>query len=106
MVGGLQNTLAKDQKDQELEDGIVVIGGLMMESSKLDSKKKSITETIIDIVIGFLLFLPVNFFVLPLFVDQIAEQNIVGVLFLSSIYTSIALARKYVLRRWFESMRK
>lgn len=106
MVGGLQNTLAKNQKDQELEDGIGVIGGLMMESSKLDSKKKSITETIIDIVIGFLLFLPVNFFVLPLFVDQIAEQNIVGVLFLSSIYTSIALARKYVLRRWFESMRK
>jgi len=106
LVGGLQNTLAKNQKDQELEDGIGVIGGLMMESSKLDSKKKSITETIIDIVIGFLLFLPVNFFVLPLFVDQIAEQNIVGVLFLSSIYTSIALARKYVLRRWFESMRK
>ena len=106
MVGGSQNTLAKDQQDQEQEDGIGVIGGLMMESSKLDSKKKSITETIIDIVIGFLLFLPVNFFVLPLFVDQIAEQNIVGVLFLSSIYTSIALARKYVLRRWFESMRK
>ena len=106
MGGGLHNTLAKNQKDQELEDGIGVIGGLMMESSKLDSKKKSITETIIDIVIGFLLFLPVNFFVLPLFVDQIAEQNIVGVLFLSSIYTSIALARKYVLRRWCESMRK
>jgi hypothetical protein len=72
----------------------------------LDSRKKSIGETSIDIVIGFLLFLPVNFFVLPLFVDQIAEQNILGILFLSSIYTSIAVVRKYVLRRWFENMRK
>jgi hypothetical protein len=71
----------------------------------LDSRKKSIGETSIDIVIGFLLFLPVNFFVLPLFVDQIAEQNILGILFLSSIYTSIAVVRKYVLRRWFENMR-
>ena len=76
------------------------------ENMSLDSRKKSISETIIDIVIGFLLFLPVNFFVLPLFVDQIAEQNIIGILFLSSIYTSIALVRKYVLRRWFENMRK
>ena len=108
MVGGLQNTLAKNQKDQERADGIIGIDILEeeMRNSKLDSKKKSITETIIDIVIGFLLFLPVNFFVLPLFIDHIAEQNVIGILFLSSIYTSIALARKYVLRRWFESMRK
>jgi hypothetical protein len=72
----------------------------------LDSKKKSVIETIIDIVIGFLLFLPVNFFVLPLFVDQIANQEVVGVLSISCIYMSIALIRKYTLRRWFERMRK
>ena len=74
--------------------------------TKLDSNKKSIVETVVDIVIGFLLFLPVNFFVLPLFVDQIANQEITGVLSISCIYMSIALIRKYTLRRWFEMMRK
>ena len=56
--------------------------------TKLDSNKKSVVETVVDIVIGFLLFLPVNFFVLPLFVDQIANQEITGVLSISCIYMS------------------
>ena len=73
--------------------------------SKLDSRKKSITETIIDVSTGFVLFLPVNFFVLPLFVDEIASQSIIGILSISGIYTSIALVRKYTLRRLFERMR-
>ena len=73
---------------------------------KTDSRKKSMVETIVDIVAGFILFLPVNFLVLPLFVNDIATQNVSGMLTISAIYTSIALARKYVLRRWFESMRE
>ena len=73
---------------------------------KNDSKKKSMLETISDITLGFLLFLPVNFFVLPLFVEQIASQDIIGMLTISSIYTVIAIARKYSLRRWFERKRK
>jgi len=73
---------------------------------KLDSRKKSITETVIDVSTGFVIFLPVNFFVLPLFVDEIASQSIIGVLSISGIYTSIALVRKYTLRRLFERMRK
>ena len=98
-----------ERRKPEQADGIGVIDLRNKMPKKkeipLDSRKKSIGETSIDIVIGFLLFLPVNFFVLPLFVDQIAEQNILGILFLSSIYTSIAVVRKYVLRRWFENMR-
>tara|TARA_Y100001949_G_C15775640_1_gene238377 strand:- start:116 stop:346 length:231 start_codon:yes stop_codon:yes gene_type:complete len=73
--------------------------------SEIDSRKKSITETIIDVSTGFVLFLPVNFFVLPLFVDEIASQSIIGILSISGIYTSIALVRKYTLRRLFERMR-
>ena len=96
--------MVKKERGQEQVDGIGVID--LRGKSMLDSRKKSISETIIDIVIGFLLFLPVNFLVLPLFVDQIAEQDVIGILFLSSIYTSIAVVRKYVLRRWFENMRK
>ena len=106
----LANGVIRKKVEQEQVDGIGVIENTMAvvtnENMSLDSRKKSISETIIDIVIGFLLFLPVNFFILPLFVDQIAEQNILGILFLSSIYTSIAVIRKYVLRRWFENMRK
>ena len=73
--------------------------------SEIDSRKKSITETIIDVSTGFVIFLPVYFFVLPLFVDEIASQSIIGILSISGIYTSIALVRKYTLRRLFERMR-
>ena len=81
---------------------------MVVEKAKinLDSKRKSMTETFIDISTGFVLFLPVNFFVLPLFVDEIASQSVIGILSLSCIYTSIAIVRKYTLRRWFERMRK
>ena len=73
---------------------------------RIDSKSKSFVETITDITVGFLLFLPVNFFVLPLFVNEIANHDIVGVLTISGIYSAIAIARKFILRRWFENMRR
>ena len=76
------------------------------EKIETDSRKKSALETIIDVVLGFLIFLPVNYFVLPLFVDQIAESNIVGILTITAIFTSISLVRKYALRRWFENQRQ
>ena len=72
----------------------------------VDSRKKSALEAIADVGLGFGIFLPVNYFVLPLFVDQIAEYNIVGILTISAIFTSISLVRKYALRRWFESQRQ
>ena len=73
---------------------------------KHDSKKKSFTESFLDIVAGFLIFLPVNFLVLPLFVDEIANRDVLGMLTISGIYSSIALFRKFILRRWFEHQRK
>ena len=76
------------------------------EKREFDSRKKSALETIADVVIGFLIFLPVNYFVLPLFVDQIAEYSIVGMLTISAIFTSISLVRKYTIRRWFENHRQ
>ena len=70
-----------------------------------DSKKKSIVESITDIVIGFLMYLPINFFVLPMFADQIANQEIVGFLQITAIFTMVAFVRKYTIRRWFSKMR-
>ena len=75
------------------------------EKIEVDSKKKSALETVADVVLGFLIFLPVNYFVLPIFVDQIAEYSIIGMLAISAIFTSISLVRKYTVRRWFENRR-
>ena len=67
---------------------------------KKDSRKKSFLESLFDVVVGFLLYLPVNFFVLPYFTQGIDEYNIATMLSISLIYTSIALIRKYTIRRW------
>ena len=70
-----------------------------------DSRKKSIIESITDIIIGFLMYLPINFFVLPMFADQIANQEIIGFLQITAIFTLVAFVRKYTIRRWFSKMR-
>ena len=67
---------------------------------KKDSRKKSFCEALLDVVGGFLLYLPVNFFVLPYFTEGINDYNIITMLSISLMYTSIALARKYTIRRW------
>ena len=69
-----------------------------------DSKKKSIIESITDIVIGFLMYLPINFFVLPMFADEIANQEIIGFLQITAVFTLVAFVRKYTIRRWFSKM--
>ena len=74
-------------------------------TQKLDSKKKSFIETITDISLGFLIYLPVNICVLPYFTNGIEEYSIATALSISAIYTSIAIARKYTIRRWFERRR-
>ena len=67
---------------------------------KKDSRKKSFCEALLDVVVGFLLYLPVNFFVLPYFTSGIDDYNIITMLTISSMYTTIALVRKYTIRRW------
>ena len=75
------------------------------EKTEIDSRKRSAIETVIDVILGFVIFVPVNYLVLPLFVEQIAEYNLVGMLTISAIFTSISLVRKYAIRRWFENHR-
>ena len=73
-------------------------------NSDQDSKKKSIIESLTDIVIGFLMYLPINFFVLPMFAGEIANQEIMGFLQITAIFTLVAFVRKYAIRRWFSKM--
>ena len=70
-----------------------------------DSKTKSLTETSLDIFLGFLMFLPVNYFVLPLFVGPIADHNLLTAIQIGVMFSKISLIRKFTLRRWFERMR-
>ena len=76
-----------------------------LKNASTDSKTKSLTETLLDIFLGFLMFLPVNYFVLPLFAGPIAEHNILTAIQIGIMFSTISLVRKFVLRRWFERMR-
>ena len=78
---------------------------IMFLNPNQDSKKKSFVECLTDIVIGFLMYLPINFFILPMFADQIANQEIIGFLQITAIFTLVALVRKYAIRRWFSGMK-
>ncbi len=70
-----------------------------------DSKKKSIIESLVDIVVGFAMYLPINFFVLPMFAGDIANQELMGFLQITAIFTLVAFVRKYTIRRWFSKMK-
>ena len=70
-----------------------------------DSKTKSLVETSLDIFLGFMMFLPVNYFVLPLFAEQIADHSLLTAIQIGMIFSTISLIRKFALRRWFEKMR-
>ena len=70
-----------------------------------DSKRRSLYESVFDVVTGFLIYLPINYFVLPHFTTGINEHSIATMLTISIIYTSIALARKYTIRRWFVDLK-
>jgi len=76
-----------------------------IENVSTDSRKKSLVETSLDIFLGFLMFLPVNYFVLPLFVEPIASHSLLTAIQIGVIFSTISLIRKFTLRRWFERMR-
>ena len=76
-----------------------------LKNASTDSRKKSLVETLLDIFLGFLMFLPINYFVLPLLAGPIAEYNILTAIQIGVMFSTISLVRKFVLRRWFERMR-
>ena len=76
-----------------------------LRNASADSKTKSLVEKSLDIFLGFLMFLPVNYFVLPLFAGQIADHSLLTAIQIGVIFSTISLVRKFVIRRWFERMR-
>ena len=76
-----------------------------LKNASADSRKKSLVETLLDIFLGFMMFLPVNYFVLPLFAEMIAEHSLLAAIQIGIMFSTISLVRKFVIRRWFERMR-
>ena len=76
-----------------------------LKNASADSRKKSLVETSLDIFLGFMMFLPVNYFVLPLFAEQIADHSLLTAIQIGIMFSAISLVRKFTIRRWFEKMR-
>ena len=76
-----------------------------VKTASADSVKKSLTETLLDIFLGFVMFLPVNYFVLPVFAESITDYSILTSIQIGIMFTTISLIRKFAIRRWFERMR-
>ena len=76
-----------------------------LKNASADSRKKSLVETSLDIFLGFMMFLPVNYFVLPLFAEPIVDHSLLTAIQIGVIFSTISLIRKFVIRRWFERMR-
>ena len=68
-------------------------------------KEKVSSRNIPRYFLGFLMFLPVNYFVLPLFAETIASHSLLTAIQIGVIFSTISLIRKFTLRRWFERMR-
>ena len=76
-----------------------------LKNTSADSRKKSLIETSLDIFLGFMMFLPVNYFVLPLFAEMIADHSLLAAIQIGIMFSAISLVRKFTIRRWFEKMR-
>ena len=76
-----------------------------VKTASADSVKKSLTETLLDIFLGFVMFLPVNYFVLPVFAESITDYSLLTSIQIGVMFTTISLIRKFAIRRWFERMR-
>lgn len=61
----------------------------------------SFVESLINVVIGFVVNFVANLFILPLIGFHITvSQN----LFIGVLYTFVSVARSYIIRRWFNRL--
>jgi len=72
----------------------------------MDSKKKSLFETLIDVSLGLIVSTILNFTVLPMYVDGIASSDWGVMIQISIWYTVFAIIRRYRTRRLFERFRR
>jgi len=66
-----------------------------------DSKLKSLTESIVNILPGFAIAYLSNLYILPLFAEGIVNSEHFTMLQIGFWYTTISVFRSYVFRRLF-----
>lgn len=70
-------------------------------SSRVQSRRSSLIEAVINTAIGYSINFTANMLIFPLFGWKISvSQNLA----LGAIFTVISIVRSYVIRRWFNSM--
>lgn len=69
--------------------------------TSVQSKRGSILEAGTNLFLGSAVYFPVNLFVLPYFVEGIAEYSILTALGITLTYTAVAATRLYLVRRVF-----
>lgn len=74
----------------------------------MDSKKKSLSENILSIAVGYVISTSINAMVIPAFASQYASHDISALAYASmvtgGIFTVISLIRSYFFRRMFERL--
>ena len=73
--------------------------------ANLDSRKKSMVETLTDVFLGFLIATALNFTVLPMYVKEIENMEVISMLEIGAFYTVFGIIRRYGTRRLFERLR-
>ena len=71
-----------------------------------DSKRKSIIETVMDILVGYVIATGLNFVILPIYATEISNNDYLGMMQIGVWYMVVAMVRKYAFRRMFERLRK
>ncbi len=66
-----------------------------------DSKLKSLTECIVNVIPGFGIAYFSNLFILPHYSEGIVNNDGITILIISVWYTAISIARSYTFRRIF-----
>ena len=70
----------------------------------MDSKKKSLTEGIANVIPGFLIAYAATFVILPPFSVQIDAGDPIALAVIAGLFTGISLTRMFVMRRLFERL--
>jgi hypothetical protein len=67
----------------------------------MQSKKDSLLETLVSVGSGASIAFLMNLFVLPIFIDDIANQVLSTALLISVFYTTVSIIRSFIFRRIF-----
>tara|TARA_B100001750_G_scaffold144681_1_gene115523 strand:- start:12893 stop:13141 length:249 start_codon:yes stop_codon:yes gene_type:complete len=70
----------------------------------LQSQKQSLIESAINVGTGAVIAFILNLYLLPHFIDDIANQVMTTAILIGVIYTAVSMLRSYLFRRCFNKI--